>query len=69
MLYLILKTLGYGDHSIHQIIQTNKNSNEIQNIFGRDYIITQFTNEEYINIFRNENFIKICNQNYEIFNI
>jgi hypothetical protein len=69
MLYLILKSIGYGDHSIYKIIQTNKDYNEVQNIFGKDFIITQFTNDDYINKFRNENIIKICNQNYEIFNI
>jgi hypothetical protein len=66
MLYLILKILGYGEHSIYQIIQSNKESSEIQRIFGDKYIITQFTNQEYINKYKENNIIKIYNKNYEI---
>lgn len=66
MLYMILKILGYGDHSIYQIVQSNKESNDIQTIYGKEYIITQFTNQEYIDKYMENNIIKICNQNYEI---
>lgn len=34
MLYLIFKIRGYGEHSIYRIIQSNKESNEIQRIYG-----------------------------------
>jgi hypothetical protein len=66
MLYIILKILGYGEHSIYQIVQSNKESNEIQKTYGDEYIITQFTNQEYIDKYRKNNIIKINNQNYEI---
>jgi hypothetical protein len=69
MLYIILKKFEYGESQIFKIIQTNKSTSELQNIFGNEYIITQFTNQEYINKYTENNIIKIYNQNYEIFNI